>query len=161
MTRHRARNIGLTIFPDFPHSIPKYRLARIYNINKLPNGQRPKNAIYCGRKNHGDPGLYGNPFPITDTRTREQSIQQFYHDLVKRIRNQEITLLQLAKLHRGNLLCFCAPLHCHCNVLRHAAAWACEKITLLKSVSRETGLDHTVDGFGRPKYRKPKAREIA
>ena len=70
----------------------------------------PKGAIYVGR-----PSKWGNPYAITANRTREQCIEYYRqhvakrHDLIRR------------ELRGKDLVCFCAPLPCHADVLLEIA----------------------------------------
>lgn len=65
----------------------------------------PPNAIYIGR---GSP--YGNPFPISETCTREESIAKFREYLDS---NEQLKVLIRRELRGKDLVCFCKPKACH------------------------------------------------
>lgn len=69
----------------------------------------PADAVYIGR-----PGRFGNPFRIGLDGTREECIKLF-EDFVK----NNIALRADIKMNlRGkDLVCFCAPLSCHGDVI--------------------------------------------
>jgi len=73
----------------------------------------PSDAIYIGR-----PSVYGNPFPITSTRSRTQSVELFkkYFD-----KNDNLKKLVKSELKGKDLVCWCAPLLCHGHILREYA----------------------------------------
>ena len=68
----------------------------------------------------------GNPFPITDKVTRKECIEAYKHWLYDRIckRDNEIIkeLERIRNLHqkygRVNLVCWCAPLACHGEIIK-------------------------------------------
>lgn len=68
----------------------------------------PPNAIYIGR---GSP--WGNPFWIGKDGTRESVIRRFQIDI--------LPMLDLTPLRGKHLVCFCAPLACHGDVLLREA----------------------------------------
>jgi len=74
----------------------------------------PPNSVFVGR-----PTIWGNPFWIGRVHgTREQVIEKFRRylqdrpDLIERARQE---------LRGKNLICFCAPLPCHADVLLEVA----------------------------------------
>lgn len=68
----------------------------------------PKDAVYIGR---GSP--WGNPFQIGRDGTREEVIRKF--------EQQTLAKLDLTRLRGKHLLCYCAPLACHGDILLCAA----------------------------------------
>jgi len=86
-------------------------MARV--LNKHHHGV-PPNALYCGRGSRA-----GNPFKIGRDGTRDEVCdryeewaprQSWWHDF-------------LVEAQGRDLVCFCAPLRCHCDfILREAAA---------------------------------------
>ena len=82
-------------------------------LNKKTIGFIPTNAVYVGRGSK-----WGNPFKITATQNREQVIDTY--------REYAAEEAYIAKAEGGNwlqglegkdLICYCAPLPCHANVL--------------------------------------------
>lgn len=73
----------------------------------------PVNAVYIGR-----PSKWGNPFVIGKHGTREEVIAKYRDYLMS-----NSTLLASAKreLRGRDLVCFCAPLPCHGDVLLEIA----------------------------------------
>lgn len=70
--------------------------------------KRTDNDVYIGR-----PSKWGNPFPITHSSTRKSVI-----DLYRLwIQKQPELMAALPELAGKNLVCFCAPLPCHGDVL--------------------------------------------
>jgi len=87
-----------------------------------------KNDVYCGR---GSPA--GNPYShlpstisgIIKVSSREEAVAKFRNDFLKRYRNDVMFydfVQQLASRERSgqdtNLVCFCAPNICHCDVIK-------------------------------------------
>jgi hypothetical protein len=72
----------------------------------------PKGAVYVGR-----PGKWGNPFVIRETVTRSEVIQAY----AVWIKTQPKLLAQLHELKGKDLVCWCAPLPCHADVLMEIA----------------------------------------
>jgi len=73
----------------------------------------PKNAVFIGR-----PSDWGNPFPVTKLCPREISVAKYEIYLLR-----HPTLIKRARVElRGkDLICFCAPLACHGDVLLRVA----------------------------------------
>jgi len=69
----------------------------------------PADAVYIGR---GSP--WGNPFKIGQHGTRDEVIQQYYALVYSDRRN--ITRIK-EELKGKHLVCFCAPLACHGDIL--------------------------------------------
>lgn len=72
----------------------------------------PKDAVYVGR-----PSKWGNPYRIKLTAkiaTREQVIEQFrkYAELKNKLSPE-----WLVPLKNKDLVCWCAPLSCHADIL--------------------------------------------
>lgn len=64
----------------------------------------PPDAIYIGR---GSP--WGNPFKVGRDGTREQVIARYEKEV--------LPTLDLSPLRGRDLVCFCAPLACHGDIL--------------------------------------------
>lgn len=68
----------------------------------------PSGAVYIGR-----PSKWGNPFKISPTCSREDSVRLFELYLLSNIK----LMNSLIELQDKDLVCFCAPLICHGDVL--------------------------------------------
>ena len=88
-------------------NITENRQPRVLNKRNI-RGRLPPNAIYCGR-----PSPWGNPFMIGRDGTREQVIAKYEAWLT----SQPDLMARLPQLKGFDLVCWCAPLPCHCNVL--------------------------------------------
>lgn len=90
--------------------------------------------VYVGR-----PSPLGNPFQIGRDGTREQVIAKYRAWLWKQLRwpsgalrrSPQVTelqrLLALARTAPLELLCWCAPLPCHAEVIRAALLWLADQ----------------------------------
>ena len=67
----------------------------------------PSHAVYVGR-----PTRYGNPFIIGVDGTRDEVVEMY--EVYAR---EEFTREELLKLRGLDLVCWCAPLRCHADVL--------------------------------------------
>jgi len=82
-------------------------MPKLWNLRRRPNV--PKGSVYIGR-----PGKWGNPFVMGRDGTREEVIFKFE----KRLRSKPDMMRVVKKELRGkDLVCFCAPLPCHGDVL--------------------------------------------
>ena len=79
----------------------------------------PKDSIYIGRGSK-----WGNPFKITSISDRRRVVGLYRRHLWTKIKAHHYSLEELASLHDKNLVCYCAPLMCHGDILLRAAAWA-------------------------------------
>ena len=70
-------------------------------------------AVYVGR-----PSIFGNPFVMRDESARASVIEKYRKHLLSRP-----ALMEQAKreLRGKRLVCFCAPLACHADVLAEIA----------------------------------------
>lgn len=87
-------------------------------LNRYTDPSEPGD-VYIGR-----PSRWGNPFPITGSRSREEAVEEYRRWLWQRIRTGRVPLADLAELHGRGRVCFCSPRPCHGDVLAKAAAWA-------------------------------------
>ena len=71
-----------------------------------------QNSVYCGR-----PSIWGNPFTIGKNGNREEVIIKYMNWL----ETQPHLLSQLHLLQGKNLICWCAPYACHCDILLELA----------------------------------------
>jgi len=85
------------------------RLPRILNkrTDRIPPG-----AYYCGR-----PGPLGNPFVIGRDGTRDDVVDKFD----AWVQTQPKLIAIIATLEGRDLVCWCAPLRCHCEPVRRLA----------------------------------------
>jgi hypothetical protein len=83
---------------------------RVLNKKQL-RGVVP-HAVYIGR-----PSVWGNPFVIGKDGTRAEVVEKYERSLLR----QPHLMAQLGKLRGCNLICWCAPLQCHGDVLLRLA----------------------------------------
>lgn len=85
-------------------------MPQVYNRH---HNNVPTSAIFIGR-----PSRFGNPFPITERRDRDTAIKMFENYILSNPR-----LLEKVKreLRDKDLVCYCAPLPCHGDVLLRIA----------------------------------------
>ena len=77
----------------------------VYNKNRPPY---PKTALYCGRGS-----VAGNPFVIGKNGSRDMVCDDY-----ERWAPMQPWWSDFLRLARGrDLLCFCAPLRCHCDFI--------------------------------------------
>jgi hypothetical protein len=82
---------------------------RVYNKH---HKNAPRDALYCGRGS-----IAGNPFVIGEDGDRD-TVCNLYEEWAP---NQPWWPRLLTEAQGRDLLCFCAPLRCHCDfILREA-----------------------------------------
>lgn len=110
---------------------PKYGEIKVVNKKTLIS-EIGWEDIYVGR-----PSDLGNPYPISKTVTREESILAFSNWIEDKIRytlnnydNASKEFLALCKIARKvksgeniRLVCFCVPENCHANVIKNKIYW--------------------------------------
>lgn len=97
-------------------------------------GWTNQQSLYVGRSNnyrklHESPLC--NPFPISRSMSREQSIQKFREHLWNKIKAQDEAVLKelnyiiskVLQQEKFFLLCWCAPQKCHASVIVEAVRW--------------------------------------
>jgi len=85
-------------------------MPKVYNKHMR---NAPEDAVYVGR-----PSMWGNPFEINKDTTREQAVAKFEAFLAEAPQNYIVIKEQL----KGkDLVCFCAPLPCHADILLRIA----------------------------------------
>jgi hypothetical protein len=89
----------------------------IFNMNRLKPTKGDKQDVIIDRTT-----VYGNPYPVTRTRDREQAISLYGEYARKRVKNDPMFHAAVKKLHGRRLFCWCAPLPCHGEVLEALAA---------------------------------------
>ena len=83
-------------------------MARVYNRR---DKDVPSDAVYVGR-----PSKWGNPYAISGSWTRTDVIRMF-----EGYAAMQYTLEDLDELRGKDLVCWCAPLPCHADVLLRLA----------------------------------------
>lgn len=78
-------------------------------LNKRTHAPPSKNSVYIGR-----PSIWGNPFVIGRDGDREQVIEKYRRWLES---NPALVARAKTELKGKNLVCWCAPLPCHGDVL--------------------------------------------
>ena len=82
---------------------------KVYNMKDYGrNVPETDTAVYIGR-----PSKWGNPFTIGRDGTREEVIKQYEEYFLSNIPLQE----QIHELKGKDLVCWCAPLACHGDIL--------------------------------------------
>lgn len=97
-SRARAQRAGVTL------------AIRVLNWHDGARPSTERRWFYVGR-----PSRYGNPYPATPKRTRHHAVFAFRMYAEKRLRREPHWLNEL--LEAEALICFCAPLECHAEVL--------------------------------------------
>lgn len=90
----------------------------------------PTRIIYCGR-----PSRLGNPFALSGKASlaeRDKCVEQFREYLYEQRRVQSAVWREVVALaakiakqpnEEWGLMCWCAPLACHCDVIKRAIEW--------------------------------------
>lgn len=89
----------------------------VLNIHHL-GGRVPDGAVSVMR---GTP--FGNPYRMGAHGDRAAVVRQYRALLWRRLRAEPDFAAQVRALHGRDLVCCCAPLACHADVLQAAAAW--------------------------------------
>lgn len=71
---------------------------------------------------------WGNPFVMGRDGDRDEVCEKYRTWLWDQIRNEAVTIADLAELDGKKLGCHCAPLRCHGDTLSAAARWAAQKL---------------------------------
>lgn len=88
-------------------------------LNWHHHGRRiPAGAVSVMR---GTP--FGNPFVLGRDGDRETVVRRYRAWLWSRLQADPVLRDQVRALHGRDLVCCCAPLACHADVLAAAAAW--------------------------------------
>jgi hypothetical protein len=78
---------------------PKFPKVWNRKTDKVPQG-----AVYCGR-----PSKWGNPFVMGKDGSRGEVCDRFEREILPE--------LDVSSLRGKHLVCFCAPLRCHCDAI--------------------------------------------
>jgi hypothetical protein len=74
----------------------------------------------------GRPSILGNPYRLGVGESRGATIDRYRRYLwtqLQRDTPQRREIARLAEMEDGVLVCFCAPLPCHANVIAAAIEW--------------------------------------
>ena len=88
----------------------------VYAMPKVLNKRTDKispNAVYVGR-----PSKWGNPYKLKKNSSREEAIAQYRNWLINEIAHSR---LNIRELYGKDLVCWCAPLPCHADILLELA----------------------------------------
>lgn len=95
-------------------------MITVVNKYKVKNEKRDY-IVYCGRGS-----ALGNPFPITESRSREDVINMYrvhFNKLLKDMDKGALAQLDLCRQKIDTygiveLECYCAPKPCHCDIIK-------------------------------------------
>ena len=88
-------------------------MAKVWN-KRDPNC--PTDAMYVGR-----PSKWGNPFVIGRDGTREEVLVKYRKHVDDLRHTSDLFIADLVELRGKDLICWCAPLACHADVLLEIA----------------------------------------
>lgn len=99
------------------------KVLNFYHVGKVI----PEGAVYLGRTMKKF-GLIGhplaNPFPLNkEGSNREEVIEEYRQWLWRKLQQKGGTFKQLIELEGKDLVCFCSPKKCHCDVILSALEW--------------------------------------
>lgn len=97
---------------NIPNAPTKERPHAPQVLNKKTLTGPVSNAVYIGR-----PSIWGNPFVIGKDGTRAEVVAKYEQWLLR----QPDLMAKLDRLRGRNLVCWCAPLGCHGDVLLRLA----------------------------------------
>jgi len=109
-------------------------------INVRNKSKWNQQGVYIGR-----PSPLGNPFKITEDQPRDICIQRYAYGLIQSIQKKNYIIMEeLQKIealllnhpkHKVNLICHCAPLPCHGDIIKqvllnkfHTNYWLINKV---------------------------------
>lgn len=81
------------------------------------NLRHSEHDVYIGRAGHGRDGYFGNPFSGAKDGGRERAIALYREYFMKRLWVDSEFAARVEKLRGKRLGCFCAPQHCHGDVI--------------------------------------------
>lgn len=94
----------------------------VVRMSQVPMGQLHTHPyVYIGRAGHGEDGYFGNPFPLHQESLRATVLAHFREYAEKRGARDPIYRRRVKNLVGKTLVCFCAPLKCHGDVLEELA----------------------------------------
>jgi hypothetical protein len=89
--------------------------ARVPKVWNKRDPDVPPDAVYVGR-----PSLYGNPFKIGQHGDRARVLYRYRFEVLAELTTAQLDLLR-ANLRGKDLVCWCAPLPCHADLLLQLA----------------------------------------
>lgn len=92
-------------------------------VNKYKVNMDDPDIIYIGRGS-----IWGNPYRMSDSRTRDDVVEAYRRYLWSAIRNGVVTKDMLKELDGKRLACYCFPQRCHGDVLKAAIEWAIKEL---------------------------------
>ena len=100
------------------------KVLNFYHIGKVI----PEGAVYVGRtmKKFGLVGHpLANPFPLNkEGSNRDEVIEEYRQWLWLQLQRKGGALKHLLDLDGKDLVCFCSPKRCHCDIILSAIEWA-------------------------------------
>lgn len=85
-------------------------MPKLYNKH---HKDAPKDAIYIGR-----PSKWGNPFEIGKDGTRREVVEKYKQYAMSRLLDEKDSFTrEIQELVGRDLVCWCAPLACHGDIL--------------------------------------------
>lgn len=83
--------------------------------------ERQPGDVYIGRAGKGEDGYFGNPFRLDGSEPRGATIERFRYYAIARLAGDFEYRERVRALRGKRLVCFCAPLPCHGDVLAELA----------------------------------------
>lgn len=109
----KLRALGLVTMGELGRAVPVKQARKVRVLNAKETGRNVPGAVYCGR-----PGPWGNPFRIGKDGNRAEVVAKFREWLMAQ---PDLVAKARAELRGRDLVCWCAPLACHCDVLAEVA----------------------------------------
>lgn len=112
----------------------------VFRINEMKNGKTTilnkrihHAAIKYAKKNNmlvicDRQSIYGNPYVMRSEAERSEVVKKFWYDIKNG--KSKLTASNFNALHGKALLCWCAPLRCHCEALKFVANKLQDGLTL-------------------------------
>lgn len=100
------------------HIRPKYK--------NLQEWMEDKNNVYIGRAGvvfinkqrfPKQSSNFSNPFKLNKDGTRDEVIEKYEKYIIKKLEEDNLLQKELLEMKGKNLGCWCAPEHCHGNIL--------------------------------------------
>ena len=100
-------------------------MITVVNLHTIPKGwENDPQYVYIGRKGKGQEGTFGNPFALAKGDARGSSLEKFEAYARHRMSIDPKYKAAVKGLQDKTLVCFCAPLSCHGDIL----AKLCEEL---------------------------------
>ena len=89
-------------------------MPRVYNKH---HKDAPADAVYVGR-----PSVWGNPFSITESQTRDEAVELYKRWIYAGDGRQDWLRTRIQRELKGkDLVCWCFPKRCHAEILLEIA----------------------------------------